>query len=120
MLKKVRNVKLNVRPITINMAHKYYYEGPCRFQAGENLQPGFDQMVNGQMLQLVEMEYRFCMPEFVNMLDVSLKAARPATSPSFIFEASMQTVSVQRGPQVRHVSVLRASKMLFAFFEVFS
>ena len=69
MLKKVRNVKLNVRPITINMAHKYYYEGPCRFQAGENLQPGFDQMVNGQMLQLVEMEYKFCMPEFVNMLD---------------------------------------------------
>lgn len=32
-------------------AHRYYYEGPCRMAGGEAIQPGFDDVLNGQILK---------------------------------------------------------------------
>ena len=39
MIKQSMNVKLNVKPIFVMFAHKYYYEGPCRMSGGETLNP---------------------------------------------------------------------------------
>ena len=42
------DVKLKVLPILGITEHLYYYEGPCRFGAGESLQPGFDGLAAAQ------------------------------------------------------------------------
>ena len=33
-MQAIKDVKLNVRPIYIDMSHLYVYEGPCRFGKG--------------------------------------------------------------------------------------
>ena len=42
------DVKLKVLPLLSFAEHLYYYEGPCRFGAGEALEPGFDALSNAQ------------------------------------------------------------------------
>ena len=64
-----RNVKLNVRPVFVMFNHKYYYEGPCRMAVGEAIQPNFDQIVNGQLLQANLGQIRKVMPDCVHLLD---------------------------------------------------
>ncbi len=42
MIEKITDVKLNVRPVFIGLVHQYYYEGPCRFGKGEELEKDYD------------------------------------------------------------------------------
>ena len=51
MEKKCLDVKLNVKPVFCLLTHKYYYEGPCRMAGGEALEPGFDDIVGGQIVK---------------------------------------------------------------------
>lgn len=69
MIKKVTEMKLNVRPVFVNFAHKYYYEGPCRMSGGETLEPGFDTMVNGAMMNGTMETVRANMPDCVNLME---------------------------------------------------
>ena len=41
MIEKITDVKLNVRPVFIGLVHQYYYEGPCRFGKGEELEKDY-------------------------------------------------------------------------------
>lgn len=52
MIKKANDIKLIVRPITFGAEHLYYYEGPCRFGAGDALQPGYDRLANAQLAKV--------------------------------------------------------------------
>jgi len=40
------NVRLNVKPIFLAMHHDYVYEGPCRFESGDELKTEYDLKVN--------------------------------------------------------------------------
>ena len=44
-MQAIKDVKLNVRPIYIDMSHLYVYEGPCRFGKGEELTYEFDRAI---------------------------------------------------------------------------
>lgn len=48
MIKKANDIKLYVKPVMFGAEHLYFYEGPCRFGAGEALQPGYDRLANAQ------------------------------------------------------------------------
>lgn len=41
-IKKSVDVKLNVRPVLVDLVHDYVFEGPCRFRKGEQLEHDFD------------------------------------------------------------------------------
>ena len=69
MMKKVLDIKLNVKPVFIMFAHKYYYEGPCRMAGGEALEPGFDTMVNGAIFNGTMEGMKYAMPECVNLME---------------------------------------------------
>lgn len=43
-IKKGKDVKLNVRPVTVCVYHEYVFEGPCRFGTGDQLTKEFDIM----------------------------------------------------------------------------
>ena len=34
-IKKGKDIKLRVRPVTISIYHEYVFEGPCRFGRGD-------------------------------------------------------------------------------------
>ena len=69
MIRKVMDVKLNVKPVFMMFAHKYYYEGPCRMAGGEALAPGFDQMVNGAIFNGTMEGMKHAMPECINLME---------------------------------------------------
>ncbi len=69
MIKKVLDVKLNVKPVFIMFAHKYYFEGPCRMTGGEALQPGFDSIVNGAIFNGTMEGMKYSMPDCVNLME---------------------------------------------------
>ncbi|MCD8099676.1 MAG: fucose isomerase [Oscillospiraceae bacterium] len=46
MIKKAEDIKLKILPVLVGAEHLYYYEGPCRFGAGAELEPGFDTLAN--------------------------------------------------------------------------
>ncbi|MBQ7447569.1 MAG: fucose isomerase, partial [Eubacterium sp.] len=69
MIKKVLDIKLNVKPVFIMFAHKYYFEGPCRMTGGEALQPGFDSIVNGAIFNGTMEGINFSMPDCVNVME---------------------------------------------------
>ncbi len=69
MIKQSMNVKLNVKPVFVMFAHKYYYEGPCRMSGGETLNPGFDSMVNGAIFNGTMEGIHYAMPEGVNLME---------------------------------------------------
>ena len=64
------NTKLNVRPIFVMFSHKYYYEGPCRMAGGDAIQPGFDPIVNGHIIQGNMAQIKKAMPDCVNLLEM--------------------------------------------------
>lgn len=69
MIRGCMDVKLNVQPVFVNCAHKYYYEGPCRMSGGETLKPGFDSIVNAaRMRETIEMIHKI-MPDYVELLE---------------------------------------------------
>lgn len=43
-IKKGKDIKLNVRPVTISIYHEYVFEGPCRFGRGDELTKDYDMM----------------------------------------------------------------------------
>ncbi len=43
-IKKGKDIKLNVRPVTVCVYHEYVFEGPCRFGTGDQLTKEFDLM----------------------------------------------------------------------------
>ena len=49
MIEKITDVKLNVRPVFIGLVHQYYYEGPCRFGKGEELEKDYDVFMNSEL-----------------------------------------------------------------------
>ena len=66
MIRKAKDIRLNIRPIFIGVEHQHYYEGPCRFGYGEALQPGFDAIANAMNRAefLKELEKRFPAEQF--------------------------------------------------------
>ena len=69
MIRKCMDVKLNVKPVFVMFAHKYYYEGPCRMTGGDSLQPGFDSIVNGAIFQGTMEGIKHVMPECVHIME---------------------------------------------------
>lgn len=69
MIRNCLNVKLNVKPVFVMFAHKYYYEGPCRMAGGDGLQPGFDSIVNGAIYNGTMEGMKYAMPECVNLME---------------------------------------------------
>ena len=65
MEKKCLDVRVNVKPIFCMLSHKYYYEGPCRMAGGDALQPGFDDILNGQISNGILKGLGFACPEDV-------------------------------------------------------
>lgn len=51
MIKRGIDIKLNVRPVYTGLQHKYFFEGPCRFDPPEQLTPEADEMINAQFSQ---------------------------------------------------------------------
>lgn len=43
-IKKGKDIKINVQPVTICIYHEYVFEGPCRFGRGDQLTKEFDLM----------------------------------------------------------------------------
>ena len=70
MVKKCLDVKVNVKPVFCFLSHQYYYEGPCRMAGGDALQPGFDDILNGQIQNGVSMGIKYaCPPDIANVMD---------------------------------------------------
>lgn len=76
MEKKCLDVRLNVKPVFCLVTHKYYYEGPCRMAAGEALQPGFDDVLNGQIVKGILKGLSFACPDDVcNIMEMNAVTA---------------------------------------------
>lgn len=60
-IKKAKDIKLVVQPVACISYHKYVFEGPCRFGAGETLTEEFDRMVAAQSLR----EFRQMLVEYI-------------------------------------------------------
>lgn len=70
MIEKLTDVKLNVRPIFIGLVHQYYYEGPCRFGKGEELEKEYDVMMNQELFKQFREDVTANMPsDIVNVMD---------------------------------------------------
>lgn len=69
MIRKLTDVKLNVRPIFIGLIHQYRYEGPCRFGQGEELEKDYDIMANMELYKKFKEDVKLHMPEEVNLLE---------------------------------------------------
>lgn len=63
------DIKLNVRPVYLALAHEEYYEGPCRFGSGDALQPGFDSIMNQELFHLFVEKVKSNMPPQTEMLE---------------------------------------------------
>ncbi len=62
--------KINVRPVFCAFQHEYYFEGPCRFGAGDALKPEFDTMMNQQGYISFQDELKENIPEdAVNLME---------------------------------------------------
>lgn len=69
MIKRARDIELNVLPVIITCEHQYYYEGPCRFGKGEALQPGYDRLANEQKAEGFMADLKKCTPEKVKLME---------------------------------------------------
>lgn len=65
----ISTVKLNVRPIYIDMSHTYVYEGPCRFGKGEELSYEFDRAMNAENNKRFLKDIADHAPQWVNVLE---------------------------------------------------
>lgn len=69
MIRKACDIKLFVRPVLLGVEHRFFYEGPCRFGKGEELEVGFDRIGNAmrhdEFLQTIQGR----MPENVELLE---------------------------------------------------
>lgn len=62
-------VKLNVRPVYIDMSHLYVYEGPCRFGQGEELTYEFDRAMNEETNKAFLADIAANVPGWVEVLE---------------------------------------------------
>ncbi len=70
MIEKLTNVKLNVRPVFIGIVHQYYYEGPCRFGKGDELEKEYDVFMNQELYKQFKDDVMNNMPaDIVNVMD---------------------------------------------------
>lgn len=69
MIRKSIDVKLNVRPVFIGLVHQYFYEGPCRFGKGEELEKQYDVMMNEELYKRFKEDVKEYTPQGVNILD---------------------------------------------------
>ena len=70
MIEKITDVKLNVRPVFIGLVHQYYYEGPCRFGKGEELEKDYDVFMNSELYHQFQKDVAENMPlDAVNMME---------------------------------------------------
>ena len=53
----IQDVRLNVKPIYIDMSHLYVDEGPCRFGRGEELTYELDKAMNAEINKSSEINY---------------------------------------------------------------
>lgn len=63
MIKKAKDVKLNIVPVSLELEHKCFFEGPCRFGRGEELEPGFDKVMNDGIFEGFMSDLRNELPE---------------------------------------------------------
>ena len=70
-IKKMKDIKLNVQPVTLAIYHDYVFEGPCRFGKDEQLTKEFDLMRIAGISQAFEEEVRANLGDvdFVNIMD---------------------------------------------------
>lgn len=69
-MEKVTEVKLNVRPVFIGLVHQYYYEGPCRFGKGEELEKDYDVLMNRELYRQFQNDVKSNMPaDIVNVME---------------------------------------------------
>lgn len=69
-IKKLDNVRLNVKPMFLTLYHEYKFEGPCRFGDGMQLEKDFDLMMAAEKFKSWYRELQDAMPaDVVNLLD---------------------------------------------------
>lgn len=94
MIRKTVDIKLNVRPIFIGLQHKYFYEGPCRFGAGDELQPEYDAMMNVEQYAEFQEQMNAHVPEGVNLMPaIYVERDDWFTSKEDVFETMAEDVS---------------------------
>jgi len=75
MIKKASDIKLKVLPVSANVEHQYYYEGPCRFGKGDALKPGYDRLDNAQRAKAFLENLKKYAPENVEFMDLQMMNA---------------------------------------------
>lgn len=69
-IKKLDDVRLNVKPMFLTLYHEYVFEGPCRFGNGIQLEKDFDLMMAAEKFKGWCRDLQAAMPEdVVNLLD---------------------------------------------------
>lgn len=70
-IKKGKDVKLNIRPVTVTVYHDYVFEGPCRFGKGDQLTKDFELMRNEQQHRnnVAAAKEHLGKLDFVNIMD---------------------------------------------------
>lgn len=63
------NIKLNVKPIFVDVTHEYAYEGPCRFGQGDGLKPEFDIFLNGEIYKGFIANVTENIPDFAALME---------------------------------------------------
>lgn len=69
MIRKACDIKLFVRPVLLGVEHRFFYEGPCRFGKGEELEVGFDRIVNSMRHEEFLQTIGEFMPENVELME---------------------------------------------------
>lgn len=69
MIHKCIDTRLNVQPVSFGLIHRYTYEGPCRFAAGEALTGEYDEVAAAQAYEEFKQAMKDNLPDFVNVLE---------------------------------------------------
>ena len=79
---KGKDVKINVRPVTVCIYHEYVFEGPCRFGVGDQLTKEFDLMSAAEKHKafIDSVEEHLGKLDYVNVMD-PIKIMRDETFP---------------------------------------
>ncbi len=91
-IEKAMDVKLNVRPVFVGFQHLYFFEGPCRFGVGDQLQPEFDTLMNQESYQAFITEVQDNVPQdIIHIMDpIYVETTDEWIYKNEIFETMMQ------------------------------
>ena len=70
MITKADDVRLNIQPIFLEMQHLCKYEGPCRSGVGEQLEPAFDVVRNGEWFKAFQEKLNKLPEDIVNVKEI--------------------------------------------------